>query len=119
MIKALQQVLVYTAWGILFAHSIVPHAHELDDELKTCVTRHEHDSSLLDTLSHIFHFSTGEDHLEDFSKGTGLQLALVPDRLHVACYDVDLVTQALERTQKPLSKGAPLIYGLRAPPFRH
>lgn len=118
MFKALQRILLLAAWGILFAHSVVPHAHETATELTTCATSHEHNSSLLEALSHIFHFSTGQDHLEDFSIGSSLQLALIPAQLELEFVAIDLAHSPVEITQQLLSRAPPLINGLRAPPFR-
>jgi hypothetical protein len=70
MFKHLQRFLLLSAWAILFAHSIVPHAHEVKAELQICASEHQHDSNLLEMLGHIFHFSTGVEHLEDYNAGS-------------------------------------------------
>lgn len=116
MFKALQRILLLAAWGILFAHSVVPHAHETDTELTTCATSHEHDSSLLEALSHIFHFSMGQDHLEDFSQGSSPQLALITLPVRIAYLEIDQADHTFEIAHQVLSSAPPLVNGLRAPP---
>lgn len=76
--------MLLAAWAILFAHSIVPHNHEAQQELVVCASQHQHDTDLLDFLGHIFHFSTGEDHFEDFSAESMNLVFLLPSSDFIA-----------------------------------
>lgn len=67
VIRQIKHLFLYTAWAILFVHSVVPHQHEQQPELLVCASAHTHASDVLDFLGHIFHFSTGQDHLESFN----------------------------------------------------
>jgi hypothetical protein len=118
MLGALKQILLLLAWGILFAHSVVPHSHEEKAERDVFTINHEHESSFFDALSHIFHFSTGEDHLEDFSKNNGFQLALFAPSFCLPIVQFVEVERIAEVVKQLQSRAPPLINGLRAPPFR-
>ena len=49
MYRFLQHTLLFMAWAILFAHSIVPHMHESDEKLEeVCASNHEHEGNLLE-----------------------------------------------------------------------
>lgn len=84
MFSAIKRISLILAWGILFAHSVVPHAHESNAELGVCASSHEHDESLLEALSHIFHFNIGEDHLEDYQAGNGQLVFCAPNGFEVS-----------------------------------
>jgi hypothetical protein len=82
MMWRMQRTFLLTAWAILFAHSVVPHMHDAQTELEVCATENQQESNLLDFLGHIFHFSTGEDHLEEYTAGTQSLKLLMPEQLH-------------------------------------
>ncbi len=115
MFGAIKRLLLFMAWGILFAHSVIPHAHEIDAELTVCTTSHEHDADLLDALSHIFHFSTGEDHLEDYNAGSGQLHVILPEAqksLTQVAEDKGQIVPIQQEVQKSRYRSR----SLRAPP---
>ena len=117
MFKHLQRYILLSAWAILFAHSIVPHAHEVKAELQICASQHQHDSTLLEMLGHIFHFSTGIEHLEDYNAGN-TAVILYPDEaptfLHLRYFAP--VKQANFAPKAHFSESHARYRPLRAPP---
>lgn len=111
----LQRIFLLTAWGILFAHSIVPHNHEDQLELEICTTE-QHNADFLDFLGHIFQFSTGEDHLEEYNPGGQSLTFYVPDGISplpaLLVVDKPSSLSEVEVYPKKLFKDQPL----RAPP---
>lgn len=117
MFKHLQRFLLLSAWAILLAHSIVPHAHEVKAELQICASEHQHDSTLLEMLGHIFHFSTGVEHLEDYNGGNAaivLHLEEVPTLVQLPYFAP--VKQAHFAPKAHFSESHARYRPLRAPP---
>lgn len=117
MFHHLQRFFLVSAWAILFAHSIVPHAHEIKAEFQICASKHHHNNTLLEMLGHIFHFSTGVEHLEDYNAGnaaTLLYLNETPALVHPP-YLV-LVKQRYFSQKAHFSESHARYRPLRAPP---
>jgi hypothetical protein len=118
MAKVAQHILLFFAWGILFAHSVVPHTHENSAERITIYPgEQDFDIGLLDALSHIFHFSTGEDHLEDYAKKSGVLLVVLAAQLELAIIPEIVHQPARYFLESITAHAPPLVNGLRAPPF--
>lgn len=69
--------MLFAAWGILFAHSVVPHHHTTPHQLLR-VEICQQDVGVLSFLEHVFHFSTGQDHLEEFNLDQTALVFLAP-----------------------------------------
>jgi len=118
MFNHLSRYFLLSAWAILFAHSIVPHAHELKAELQICASSHEHDADLLDMLGHIFHFSTGVEHLEDYSTGNSGLTLYIPDSTPLLTLPYCAESKSAFFSQKNHFSEAHVHYRpLRAPPI--
>ncbi len=116
MLKNLQRYFLLSAWAILFAHSIVPHAHEAKAELQVCASEHRHTSDLLELLGHIFHFSTGEEHLEDFSAGSAQIVLFVGEAFQLAPLVLVVQQPSFLSPKTYFSKAHHRYRPLRAPP---
>ena len=116
MLRQLKQISLLSAWVILFAHSVVPHAHEAKSELQVCASEHEHDENLLDALGHIFHFSTGLDHLENFSADSAPIVLVAPELLFVTPPVLVAVTPSFSSPTAYFSDVHQRYRPLRAPP---
>jgi len=60
------------AYGILLAHTLVPHAHEHSDQQQhhaPPIAYEQHEGHCwLSMLQHLFHFDAGAEHLEKFQR---------------------------------------------------
>ncbi len=116
MFRFVQHMLLYTAWVILFAHSVVPHAHQSDTDSEFCAAANNDDSNILDVLIHLFHFSTGEDHLEDYRSGVEIVHFLVSNpaiSINLQPKTTDFVTEWIN---SPAENEQVAYSPLRAPP---
>ncbi len=116
MLKNLQRFFLLSAWAILFAHSIVPHAHEAKAELQICASEHQHNSDLLELLGHIFHFSTGEEHLEDFAASNAQIVLFVAEAFQLSPPVIVAQKQSFFSSKTYFSKAHHRYRPLRAPP---
>jgi dihydroorotase len=116
MFKHLKPILLLSAWAILFVHSVVPHLHEAKEELTVCAASHEHDEDLLDVLSHIFHFSTGVEHLENFCLESNPTIVAIPADVVGGQQDLVSFQDASYTHISPFSEEHSRYQSLRAPP---
>ena len=112
----MQHSLLLAAWVILFAHSVVPHMHEAKDQLQVCATEHHHDSNLLDFLGHVFHFSTGEDHLENYKADSHQLIFNVVSNVEVPRPNEAIYTTFFSGLTLKSQKAKTRYRSLRAPP---
>lgn len=87
--KNFRLILVYLAMSLAVLHSLVPHVHH--DESNGPLHEDVSDLSLLERLSRVFHLDMGDDHLEEFQPGDGLESVDAPSMvgdhfwLHFTC----------------------------------
>lgn len=59
----------------MFGHSVVPHMHHNEHEDQTAHVVEHTEIGFMDYLAQLFHFSSGERHLEDFRANNGISVA--------------------------------------------
>jgi dihydroorotase len=68
---------IFLAWLIIFGHSAVPHMHHNDHEDHATHQIEQTEIGFLEYLAQLFHFSSGERHLEDFRTNNGISTAFL------------------------------------------
>jgi hypothetical protein len=62
---------IFLAWLIMFGHSVVPHMHHNEYGEGVAHQLEKSELGFIDYLTQLFHFSSGERHLEDFRTNNG------------------------------------------------
>lgn len=76
MVKILiRNSFIFLAWLIMFGHSVVPHMHHNEQEGQIAHVVEQSEIGFMDYLAQLFHFSSGERHLEDFRANNGISIA--------------------------------------------
>ncbi|GEM_PF-948540 len=76
LVKKMGHILIVLAAMLLLLHTLLPHEHHSELDAIEHFQAHQQASSIFDYLRLAFHFSPGQNHLEDYQT-SGYDLSLI------------------------------------------